>query len=48
MSTTTNTKNLGQYKTRFYSIVEQILAFASSFNMVTEVKNMSPNFKETA
>ena len=45
MTTITNAKNLGQYKSRFSLIVEQILGFASSTNLVREVKNASPNFK---
>lgn len=44
MTTITNAKNLGQYKSRFSLIVQQILAFASSTNLVREVKNASPNF----
>ena len=32
----------------FFSIAEQILAFASHPNIVSEVKNMSPNFKQIA
>ena len=48
MTETTNAENLRQHKIRFYLIVEQILAFASSPNMVREVKNMSPNFKKVA
>ena len=47
MITTTNAENL-QYKRRFSLIVEQILAFASSTNLVREVKNLSPNFKRIA
>ena len=34
------------YDKRFSSIVEQILAFASSSNLVREVTNLSPNFKQ--
>ena len=45
MTATTNVENLGQYKIRFSSIAEQILAFASSPNMVREVKKLPPNFK---
>ena len=35
--------NLRQYKSRFSSIVEQVLAFASSINLVREVGNMLLN-----
>ena len=45
MTTITNTENLRQHKSRFFFIVEQILAFASSTNLVREVTNFSPNFK---
>ena len=48
MTETTNAENLRQHKIRFYLIVEQILAFALSPNMVRQVKNMSPNFKKVA
>ena len=40
---TTNAENLRQYEIRFSLIVEQILAFASSTNLVREVKNLLPN-----
>ena len=47
MIATTNAENLRQYKIRFSFIVEQILAdFDSSPNMVREVKNLSPDFKQ--
>ena len=45
MTTTTNAENRRQYKTRFSLIVEHILAFPSSTNLVRKVKNLSPNFK---
>ena len=48
MSTTTNADKLRQYKIRFSLIVEQILVFASSINLVRDVKNLSPNFKRIA
>ena len=48
MTATTNAENLRQYKIRFSLIAEQILAFASSPNMVREVKDLSPNFKQIA
>ena len=40
---TTNAENLRQYEIRFSLIVEQILAFASSTNLVREVKNLLTN-----
>ena len=45
MTTITNAEQLRQYKSRFPVIVEQILAFASSTNLVREVKSMSTNVK---
>ena len=42
-ATKTNAENLRQYKHIFSLILEQILA--SSTNLVSEVKNLSPNFK---
>ena len=48
MTTTTNAENLRQYKRRFPMIVEQILAFPLSTNLVRKVKNLSPNFKQIA
>ena len=44
MTTTTNVKNLWQYKSRFFFILWEILAFALRTNLVREVKNLSPNF----
>ena len=38
-----NVKNLWQYISRFSLIVEQILTFATSTDLVREVKNLSPN-----
>ena len=46
MISTINAENVQQYKIRFSLIAEQILAFASQPNMVKEVQNMSPNFKQ--
>ena len=46
MTATTNAKNLRQYKIKFSVILEQILAFALSLNIVREVKNLSENFKK--
>ena len=40
-----NDNKCQQDKSRFSPIVEQILPFASSINLVREVKNLSPNFK---
>ena len=48
MTTTTNTENLRQYKIRFSLITEQILVNASHLNIVKEVKNLSPSFKQIA
>ena len=45
MTATTNAENLRQHKSRFSSIVELILPFDSSPNMVRDVKNLSSNFK---
>ena len=47
MRATRNAENLRQYKIRFPLIEAQILDFPSSLNMVREVKNLSPNFKQT-
>ena len=46
MTATKNAENLQQYKSRFSLIAEQVLALASHPNMVREVKNLSPNFKQ--
>ena len=40
-------ENLRQYKIRFTLIRKQVLAFASHPNMVSEVKNLLPDFKQT-
>ena len=48
MTTATNVENLRHYKSRFSLIVEEILAFTSSTNLVREVKNLPPNFKRIA
>ena len=45
MATTTNAENLRQYKDRFPLIVEQILAFPLSTNLVRKAKNLPPSFK---
>ena len=48
MSATTNVGNLQQCEIRFSLITEQVVAFALHPNMVSEVKNVSPNFKQIA
>ena len=48
MTAPTNAENLRQHKIRFSLISEQILAFASSPNMVREIKNLLLNFKQIA
>ena len=45
MTATADAENL-QYKIRFSLITEQIMAFASSPNIVRKVKHQSPNFKQ--
>ena len=46
MSGTTDAENLQQYEIRFSLITEQVLDFALHPNMVSKVKNLSPNFKQ--
>ena len=46
--TAANAENLRHYKIRFSLIVEEILAFASSPNVVREVKNLYADFKQIA
>ena len=46
MTATTNAENLRQYKIRFSLIVEKMLAFASSPNMIRQVKTLSLNFEK--
>ena len=48
MATATNVEKLRQYKSRFSLIVEQVLDFTSSINLVRENKNLPPNFKRIA
>ena len=48
MTTTTNAKNLLQLKSRFSLTVKKILAFASSTDLIGEVKSLSLNFKRIA
>ena len=48
MTTTTSAENLRQYKIRFSLITKQVLVFAIHPNMVSEAKNLSPNFKQIA
>ena len=46
MAGKTNTKNVQQNTSRFSLVVEHILTFASSTNLVREVEIKSPNFKQ--
>ena len=46
MTVTTNTENLRQFSIRFSLIVEQILAFALSPNVVREVRNVPQNLNK--
>ena len=48
MTATTNTEKVRQCKIRFSLIAEQTLAFALDPNMVREVKQLFPNFKQIA
>ena len=48
MKKTTDAKNVRQNKSRFFLIVEQILAFPSSTGLIKKVKNLSPCFKKIA
>ena len=48
MTAITITKNISHYKSRFSLIVEQILAFASSIDLATEIKNKFPNFEQVS
>ena len=48
MTAAADAENLRQYKVKFSLIAEQILAFASHPNKVSEVKQLSPNFKQIA
>ena len=48
MTTIANAKNFHLFNLRFYFIVEQILAFALNPNIVKEVENLPPNFKQIA
>ena len=45
MTTTTNAKNLRQYKIRFFLTAEQILVFASHLNIVREVNIFVSKFQ---
>ena len=45
MTPTTNVENLQQYKSQFSLIIELILPFDSSPNMVREVKNLQVSNK---
>ena len=47
----TNAENVRQYKSFFffrYSVLKQLLVSALSTNLVGEVKNLSPSFKQIA
>ena len=46
ITATTNAENVRQYKIGFSLVVEQILAFTSSNNVVRGVKGLVPNFKK--
>ena len=46
MTVIRNAENLRQYKSRFSLIAKQMLAFASSANMVREVRKVSLNSDE--
>ena len=43
-----NPENLRQYRLRFSLVIEPILAFVSSTNLVRERKNVPPNFERIA
>ena len=45
MTTATNAEDLRQYKSRFSMILEQILDFTWSTNLVREVMNFVLSFK---
>ena len=45
MTIATSFENFCQHKSRFSLIVEQILAFALTTNLVRKTKNLSPSFK---
>ena len=47
MITSTNIENFPQYKSAFYLIVEQKLAFTSRNNLARKVKNLSRNLTMT-
>ena len=48
MATAAKSKDLRQYKSRFFFIVDQVLALSSSINFVRKVGNLAPNFKQIA
>ena len=48
MTATANIQNLQQYKSKFRLIVDQILTFPSSTNLVKKAQNLPPNFKRIA
>ena len=45
MTTKTNEENLRQYKSTFSLIVDTVLAFSLSINLVREENNLCPDFK---
>ena len=47
MGITKNAEKLQQHQSRFSLIVEQIMAFSWSTNLVKKVKNLPPNLKQT-
>ena len=46
MTATTNARNLRHHELRFSLITEKVLGLGSHPNMVSEVKNLSLNFKQ--
>ena len=48
MTAATNAENLRQYKSRFYLIADQTLAFTSSLDIIGEAKNIPLNLKQIA
>ena len=46
MTAIINAESFWQYKSTFSLTVDLILPFESSPNMIREVKNLSPNFKQ--
>ena len=48
MATIKNTQHVQQYNSKYSLTLGKTLAFASSNNLVKEVKNVSENFKQIA